>query len=126
MNEMARWKNLDRSSIKKHKDNDGLVNEFALLYEVRLNFPLHYILFRQTASHIAHEANSEQLFSLAGRLADPNLEPRELGVLAKIASNALVYKPDYDDILQRYMDKFAKKNAGGEQVLEYSTSAMEV
>ena len=125
-NEVTQWKNLDRNLINKHKDKDGLVNEFALLYEVRLSFPLHYILFRQTASHIAHEANSERLFSLSGRLADPNMDPKELGIFAKLASNASVYKPSYDAILQRYMDKFSKQSTGGqlEQVLEYTTSAM--
>ena len=53
-------------------------------------------------------------------MADPNLDPNELGQNAKIASNGLVYRPPSDAILQRYMDKFAKKNAGGEMVLEYS------
>ena len=48
-NEVSRWKTIDRTTINKHKDEDGLVNEFALLYELRTLFPLHYFLFRQNS-----------------------------------------------------------------------------
>ena len=58
--------------------------------------------FAPPVSSLLHEGNSEQLFSLSGRLADPNLDPRELGILAKIASNGRVFKPTYEAILDRY------------------------
>ena len=32
------------------------------------DFPLHYFVFRQTASHLPHETNVEQIFSLGGVL----------------------------------------------------------
>ena len=48
------------------------MNEFALLYKQRHAFPLHYTVFRQVSSHLAHEANTEQLFSLAGGLSEDN------------------------------------------------------
>ena len=54
--------------IDEFKDNDGIINEFALLYKLRNAFPLHYIVFK----HLCHEANTEQLFSLAGGLSDDN------------------------------------------------------
>ena len=38
----------------------GLLNEFAMMYHLRERFPLHYIIFKQTACHLPHEANVEQ------------------------------------------------------------------
>ena len=58
--------------IDEFKDNDGIINEFALLYKLRNAFPLHYIVFKQVSSHLCHEANTEQLFSLADGLSDDN------------------------------------------------------
>ena len=49
-----------------------------MMWKLREAFPLHYIVFKQTASHLPHEANVEQIFSRAGLLADPNLEPAHL------------------------------------------------
>ena len=70
--EAARWAALDKKIIREHKDDEGIVNEFALMYHVRQSFPLHYIVFKQTASHLPHEGNSEQLFSRSGALSDNN------------------------------------------------------
>ena len=58
------------------------VNEFALVYHLRQSFPLHFIVFKQTASHLPHEANSEQLFSRSGSLSDDNgkMDPAQLAV----------------------------------------------
>ena len=39
------------------------INEFAMMWALKDRFPLHYIVFKQCASHIPHEANAEQLFS---------------------------------------------------------------
>ena len=61
--EAARWASLDKATIRQFKDDEGIINEFALLYHVQAQFPLHYIVFKQTASHIVHEGNSEQIFS---------------------------------------------------------------
>ena len=44
----------------------GLLNEFAMMYALRERFPLHYVVFRQTSSHLPHEANVEQVFSRSG------------------------------------------------------------
>ena len=44
-----------------------------MMYTFRHRFPLHYVVFKQTASHLPHEANVEQVFSRAGRLSDPNM-----------------------------------------------------
>ena len=45
-----------------------------MVWALRDRFPLHIILFKQTACHLAHEANVEQIFSRAGNLADPNMD----------------------------------------------------
>ena len=70
--EAARWASLDKATIRQFKDDEGIINEFALLYHVQAQFPLHYIVFKQTASHIVHEGNSEQIFSRSGALSDDN------------------------------------------------------
>ena len=107
---MHRWEVLDRSVIQEFVDKDGLLNEFALLYKLRSNFPLHYVLFRQCASHLPHEANTEQLFSIAGSLSDDNgkMDPYRLSVWVSIGSNASVFMPSVKDILERYLAKFSK------------------
>ena len=78
--EAARWAELDKKTIGEFRDDEGIVNEFALMYHVRNSFPLHYIVFKQTASHIPHEGNSEQLFSRSGALSDDNgkMDPARL------------------------------------------------
>ena len=57
------------------------------MYNFRYRFPLHYLIFKQTASHLPHEANVEQAFSRAGRLADPNLDPNYLGKMVMVGMN---------------------------------------
>ena len=55
---LERWSKIDKSTIRSFKDDDGIVNDVALIYSVRNSFPLHYIVFKQLASHISHEGNS--------------------------------------------------------------------
>ena len=75
--------------IREYRDDAGIVNEFALMYHLRNSFPLHYIAFKQTASHIPHEGNSEQLFSRSGALSDDNgkMDPARLAVWTSIGVN---------------------------------------
>ena len=77
-------------------------------------FPLHYIVFKQTASHLPHEGNSEQLFSRSGALSDDNgkMDPYRLGVWTSIGVNMANCMPDVDKILARYMLKFSKGGKG--------------
>ena len=108
--EAARWAALDKDIVREYVDNDGIVNEFALVYNLRQSFPLHYIVFRQTAAHLPHEANSEQLFSRAGTLSDDNgkMDPHHLAVWTSIGVNYSTYKPTDEEILTRYLLKFSK------------------
>ena len=51
--------------IEPYITSDGMVNHFKLMWDLRKRFPLHFIVFKQVSSHIAHEANVEQYFSRA-------------------------------------------------------------
>ena len=108
--EATRWAALDKKTILEYTDSDGIVNEFALVYHYRHSFPLHYIVFKQTASHLPHEGNSEQLFSRSGALSDNNgkMDPTRLAVWTSIGVNYSTYKPTNEKILERYMLKFSK------------------
>ena len=75
--------------------SDGLLNEFKMMWALHEAFPLHYVIFKQTACHLPHEANVEQIFSRAGLLTDPNMDPANLMRLVKIGVNKAVYKPTY-------------------------------
>ena len=108
--EAARWAALEKHVIREYRDDAGIVNEFALMYHLRNSFPLHYIAFKQTASHISHEGNSEQLFSRSGALSDDNgkMDPARLAVWTSIGVNYSIYKPTAEQILERYLLIFSK------------------
>jgi hypothetical protein len=112
MDEVDRWSKLDKVTIKEFRDDAGIVNEFALLYKLRGAFPLHYTVFKQTAAHIPHEGNSEQLFSRSGALSDSNgkMDPARLAVWTSIGVNYSTFQPSDKQILERYLLKFG---AGG-------------
>mmetsp|Transcript_22988 Transcript_22988/g.62962 ORF Transcript_22988/g.62962 Transcript_22988/m.62962 type:complete len:160 (-) Transcript_22988:64-543(-) len=120
--EMRKWKDIQKETVDKFKDEQGIVNEFRMQWELRQSFPLHFIVFKQCASHLSHEANVEQIFSLAGRLADPNMLPENLTRFTRVHFNGKAYKPPCDAILVRYMKLFTKAgqhaedlNADGEE-----------
>ena len=64
------------------------------------------IVFKQTAFHIPHEANVEQLFSRAGLLSDPNMDPDYLGMLTSISMSKSAYKPTCAEIKTKSFDKY--------------------
>ena len=65
---MTLWNKLPDALVQKYTDSNGLLNEFALIFEVRTDMPLHYITFRRCAVAKPHESNTENMFSLSGRL----------------------------------------------------------
>ena len=81
-----------------------------MMWSLRNQFPLHFIVFKQTASHIPHEANIEQALSRSGYLSDPNQDPVNLGLgtlsLTRIGINRKVYQPSEAAILDRYYAKY--------------------
>ena len=107
--EVERWKAISLDTLDTYKDAEtGMINEFAFMWAKRKDFPLHYFVFKQTASHLPHEGNVEQIFSLGGRLSDPNINPSYLATLVFIGSNRKIFMPSKEAILQRYLRKFSK------------------
>ena len=107
--EVERWKAISLETVNTFKDKEtGMINEFAFMWAKRKDFPLHFFVFKQTASHLPHEGNVEQIFSLGGRLSDPNMNPEYLATLVFIGANETVYMPPTKDIWQRYLLKFTK------------------
>jgi hypothetical protein len=54
---------------------------------LRILFHLHFFVFKQTASHLAAEANVEQFFSRAGQLSEVNVDPDSLADMVSIMIN---------------------------------------
>ena len=103
LDELRRWEGMGTKEYEKFMSPDGLLNEFAMMWALREAFPLHFIVFKQTASHLPHEANVEQIFSRAGLLADPNLDPVNLVTLVKIGFNKAACNPSVEAITDKYM-----------------------
>ena len=75
-------------------------------------FPLHFFVFKQTVSHLAAEANVDQVFSRAGQLSEVNLHPDSLAGMVSIMVNKHAYKPSLNDIMDKsqYYEMFPGKN----------------
>ena len=89
---------------------DGRAKELNGRPKVRDRFPLHYIIFKQVSSHLAHEGNTEQLFSRSGALSDDNgkMDAARLAVWTAIGVNRSVCQPTHRQILERYLLNFSK------------------
>ena len=55
-----------------------------MMWELYERFPLHFIVFKQTLCHLSHVAKVEQVFSRAGNLSDPNMDPEYLAHLVMV------------------------------------------
>ncbi|KAK3285771.1 hypothetical protein CYMTET_6636 [Cymbomonas tetramitiformis] len=113
-NEIRRWESLLSERPQPFFREDGLLNEFFMCWQLRKEFPLHLIVFMQHGSHLPHEANCEQVFSIAGYLSDPNLDPSYLGTLTSIGINKAAYKPPLKDIKARYFSKYRGRDRAEE------------
>ena len=58
--------------------------------------------FRQCASHLPHEGNPENIFSMAESRSTYNTQPSMSRLMTETASNKKLYKPDVADIWRRY------------------------
>jgi hypothetical protein len=109
LDELKRWEDKDLQEYSKYIAEDGLLNEFKMMWELRESFPLHFTVFKQTACHLSHEANVEQVFSRAGLLADPNLLPAHLSTLVTVGFNKNAFKPQIAAIKDKYYAMFLNK-----------------
>ena len=85
------------------------VASFKMMWKLRESVPLHFTVFKQTACHLSHEANVEQVFSRAGLLADPNLLPAHLSTLVTVGFNRNAFKPQIAAIKDKYYEMFRNK-----------------
>ena len=77
--EIRRWSSLSEGECQRFVSaEDGILNEFEMMWQLRILFPLHFVVFKQTACHLTSESNVEQVFSRAGQLSEVNLDPDAL------------------------------------------------
>ena len=81
--EIGRWSSLSEDECQRFVE-DGVLNEIETMWQLRVLFPLHFFVFKQTVSHLAAEANVEQVFSRAGQLSEVNLDPDTLADISGI------------------------------------------
>ena len=79
------------------------------MWAFRERFPLHFTIFKQTATHLAHEANVEQVFSRAGQLTETGLDPGFLGNMVMGHVNKKAFTPSLKDIKAKYYGMFRGK-----------------
>ena len=84
-----------------------------MMWALRERFPLHLIVFKQTACDLPHEGNVENLFSRAGLLSDPNMDPLFLAILTSILAGKSACNPPYEKIKAKYFEKFRGKGGDG-------------
>ena len=109
--EIGRWSSLSEDECQRVVEN-GVLNEIETMWQLRVLFPLHFFVFKQTVSHLAVEANVEQVFSRAGQLSEVNLDPDTLTDMVLIRFNKLTYKPSLKDVMDKYYEMFRDKNQG--------------
>ena len=73
---------------------------------MRLRFPLHFFVFKQTASHLPFEANVERVFSVAGYLSDPCRHAEHLVDVVMAALNRKAFDPSIEAIRAQYYEMF--------------------
>jgi hypothetical protein len=95
--EIRRWSSLSEDECQRFVE-DGILNEFDMMWQLRVLFPLHFFVFNQTVSHLAVEVNVEQVFSRAGQLSEVNLDPDTFADIVSIMVNKHAYKPSFKDI----------------------------
>ena len=95
------------------------------MWQLRILFPLHFLVFKQTACHLAAEANVEQVFSRTGQLSEVNLDPDALADMVSIMVNKLAYKSSVKDIMDKYYEMFQGKNSAKKKDLFNSPDSPE-
>ena len=106
--EVASWAAIlpNGHEVSSFRDEDGLLDEYAMFWAWRKRFPLHFIVFKQTASHLPYEANVERVFSLAGYLSDPCRHADHLVDMVMASVNRKACDPSVDAITTMYYEMF--------------------
>ena len=100
--EIRRWSSLSDGECQRFVSaEDGILNEFEMMCHLRILFPLHFDVFKQTACHLTPESNVEQVFSRPGQLSEVNLDPDTLTDMVWIMVNML-QQAHVQTLCQRY------------------------
>ena len=92
--EIRRWSSLSEGKCQCFvSTEDGILNEFEMMCQLRILFPLHFVVFKQTECHLTAETNVEQVFSQVGQLSEVNLDPDALVDMVSIMVNKLESNP---------------------------------
>ena len=106
IDERKRWEQMPVEDYQRFLLPNGMLNEFKMMWQLRQQFPLHLVVFRQTASHIPMEGNVEQVFAIFGGLSDPNMDTDTLTTLTSCGINAKAFQPTATAVLGKYYAKF--------------------
>ena len=82
-----------------------MLNEFALMYALKDQFPLHYIVSKQVPEHTSHTRPTVSRRSRARvttNLSDPNMRPHYLALLSRVSINKDMFEPSVEAIKARY------------------------
>jgi hypothetical protein len=86
--EFRRWLSLSEGQYQRFfsaEDGITVLNEFQMMCQLRILFPLHFVFFNQTVCHLADESNLEQVFLRSEQLSEVNLEPDTLADMVLIS-----------------------------------------
>lgn len=106
MLEVGEWSRITKTNYQQFMLNSGVFDEFAFMWHMRERFPLHYAVFRRTASHLPHEGNVEQVFSRAGFLADSASGTEYFSNLVMCGMNKKAWKPTHAAVEKKYFELY--------------------
>jgi hypothetical protein len=106
MLEVGEWSRISKATYPQFMLESGVFDEFAFMWHMRERFPLHYAVFRRTASHLPHEGNVEQVFSRAGFLADPASGTDYFSNLVMCGMNKKACKPTHAAVEKKYFELY--------------------
>ena len=66
------------------------------------------------ARYLPHEANVAQVFSRAGNLSDPNIDPEFLAHLVMVSVNKKAFQPSIEAIKNKYYELYRGKGGAGD------------
>jgi hypothetical protein len=101
--EIRRWSSLSEGECQHFvSTEDGILNEFEMMWKIRILFPLYFLVFNQTTCHLTTEDNVEQVFSRPEQLSEVNFDPDTLTDMVSNMVNKLAYKASVKDIMDKY------------------------
>ena len=80
---------------------------------------------KQVSSHLAHEGNAEETFSLSGKLLNSNAKtkPGFLATLVRVNKNRAVHNPSSKAVLKKYKSEYHSLPEMGDDVDEANESS---